>query len=74
MATKNYDMGNDNKLATNLIKSNCVTVSDIAVEIRCNQRLVFYLWCKTEKRKKVKYVLGSCLTAVDSSFEKLTNI
>ena len=37
-----YDMDNDNKLAANPVKSNCVTLPDIAVGILCYQRFVFY--------------------------------
>ena len=46
-----YDMDNDNKLAANLVKSNCVTLPDIAGGILCYQRFVFYFWCKAETRR-----------------------
>ena len=69
-----YDMNNDDKLAANRVKSNCVTLPDIAGGILCYQRFIFYFWCKEETRSRVKYAWGSCLQAVDSWFERLTNI
>ena len=45
-------MGNDNKLATNLIKSNCVTVSDIAVGLDVIRDLYSICDAKLKKEKK----------------------
>ena len=44
-----YDMNNDNKLAANPVKSNCVTLPDIAGGILCYQRFVFYFCAKKKQ-------------------------